>query len=493
MKAAQSIRQRQIQKQTLNLTPQLRQSLRLLQLSSLELEAEIEHTLESNIMLERDDDADTTPAPGETASPELSTGEETDATGLKLDGSDPDVDVPGDTDWSDPPDTWLPSSSAVPNEENGTEPYEYLEIHTGTLTEHLLQQIHLEAPNDTLQFVATTIIYSLDRDGFLTTPLEDIMAMLHGTNPTLTMEDLQHGLRLVQAMEPVGVAARDLRECLLLQLEQHPPSQPFLEEAITLVQDHMQLLAKRDSCTLQRRTRFKRARLEGAMRLIRSLDPRPGGRFNLRNTEYLSPDIRVWKNSRGQWQAELTRAHLPRLRINRHYRSMTKNLAEKTENAFLRTHLQEANWFLSALEKRANTVYRIATCIVTRQQEFFEHGLEFMKPMALQDIAQELDLHQSTISRASNGKYMETPHGIYELRRFFSGSLPTIGGSPCSSTAVQALIAKLIAEEDPKKPISDSQLVKLLNARGLYVARRTINKYRQTMSIPSSSERRQSF
>ncbi|MFQ5659695.1 MAG: RNA polymerase factor sigma-54 [Gammaproteobacteria bacterium] len=472
--------------QSLTMTPQLQQAIRLLQLSSMELETEIQDALESNMMLELDEERVETGA----ASPEETT--ERDEAGQEaFDLKDnlssniiPD-DLPVDSAWEDIYDGNIGYTRYQPVEFPGIENQDTQER---SLRNHLLWQLNLTPVNETDKAIAVTIIDALDDDGRLTSTAEDILAIL-GDDMDVGLDEVEAVIRLVQSMEPVGVAARDLKECLSLQLAQCDPATMGLMTARELVSKHLQLLASHDYNQLMRRMKLSREALTEAVALIQSMNPRPGGQVQDTKIQYVTPDVYV-KKEKGVWKVELNTDTTPHLRINSGYAGMIRRADNSTDNTSLKAHLQEARWFIKSLQSRSNTLLRVATAIVERQRAFLEYGEEAMKPLVLHDIAESLDMHESTISRVTTRKYMHTPRGIFELKYFFSSHVSTDFGGVCSSTAIRALIKKLISAETPHKPLSDSKIAAILADQGIRVARRTVAKYREAMTIPPSNERK---
>lgn len=490
--------------QQLTMTPQLQQAIRLLQLSTVELQLEIQQALESNLMLEAvedgedeagaDAEADAGPDGAETA-PAAGADEGIDPGGegpgeleapAATTESIPD-ELPVDSGWEDVYDNaWLPASGDDGEEREVTE----IRGSTAeTLRDHLLWQLNLTPFSETDAAIALAIIDAIDDDGYLSAPLEDIC---QGLAPELEVEaaEVEAVLHRIQRFDPVGVGARDLRECLLVQLAQLPAETPWRDEAIRLVDEHLNLLAGHDYAQLRRKLRLDETGLREVVELIRSLNPRPGSALPGPEPEYIVPDVFVRKQ-RGTWRVELNPEALPRLRINPRYAALVRRADSSEENAYLRSHLQEARWFLKSLQSRNETLLKVATCIVERQRAFLEYGEEAMKPMVLRDVAEAVGMHESTISRVTTQKYMHTPRGIYEFKYFFSSHVGTTDGGECSATAIRAMIRRLIAAEDPRKPLSDSKIAQLLHEReGVNVARRTVAKYREAMAIPPSNERR---
>ena len=466
------------------MTPQLQQAIRLLQLSSVELNLEVQGALDSNMMLELDEEntielQTATPEPGET---ELNGSEDPET--FAHDGIP--EDLPVDTAWEDIYDaTAYYSRSGDLTEYYGQE---YQDNGDRNLQHHLLSQLELVTLPVTDKAIAIALIDAINDDGYLTASLEEIRATL-SADLDVEPEEIEAVLHLVQTFEPPGVGARDLAECLNLQLTQLEPDTRWLDEARKLVSRHIQLLAEHDYKTLMKLMELNREELEQVVELIQSLYPRPGGQVQEAHTEYVVPDVQV-KKSGGAWKVELNTDALPRLRINSDYAGMVRRADNSADNVSLKNHLQEARWFIKSLQSRSETLLRVATCIVERQRAFLEYGEEAMKPLVLHDIADTLGLHDSTVSRVTTRKYMHTPRGVFELKYFFSSHVGTDQGGTCSSTAIRALIKKHIQAEKPEKPLSDSKIAELLSGQGIQVARRTVAKYRESLSIPSSSERK---
>lgn len=473
------------------MTPQLQQAIRLLQLSTLELQTEIQDALDSNMMLELDDGGDE--APDFPAEMPTETREDMPELELKDDINSPELsaeltgDLPVDTAWDDVFDENI-SYSSSPSTGN-TDYFENQKPRETTLSEHLLWQLNLIPVSEADKAIAMTIIDELDQDGYLQITVEDIVPLLDeeiGAGP----EEVAAVLRLVQMMEPAGIGARDLRECLLLQLAQCDQNTPWLAKAREAVNHHMHLLAAHDYNQLIKKLGLDRNQLSETIALIQSLNPRPARQIQDDAIEYIVPDIYV-KKQNGHWLVELNGDATPRLRINAGYANMIKRADGSADNNSLREHLQEARWLIKSLQSRSETLLKVSTCIVERQQPFLEHGEQAMRPLVLHDIAEQLGMHESTISRVTTRKYMHTPRGIFELKYFFSSHVSTDDGGAASSTAIRAFIKKLVAEEDTQKPLSDSRIAKVLGEQGIQVARRTVAKYREAMSIPPSNERKQ--
>lgn len=467
--------------QHLTMTPQLQQAIRLLQLSTLELQTEVQQALESNLMLEE--------APEEESSIVGANGE-ADRTSPEADVQPLDIpeELPVDSAWDDIYDA-APTFSSAAEEGGGPEIENQRSIGT-SLKDHLYWQIGLSHLSDTDKIIAAALIDAIDEDGYLRTPLEDIQRSVTHTGGTeVAIEEVEAVLRRVHHLDPVGVGARDLRECLLLQLQQEAVESPWREPALRLVDSYLDVLAAKDYAQLTRRMHLTKEELQHVIALVQSLNPRPGAQIHPTPVQYVVPDVFVRKH-KGAWVVELNPEAMPRIRINSYYASLIRRADNSADNNCLKAHLQEARWFLKSLKSRSETLLKVATCIVERQKAFLEHGEEAMKPMVLHDVAEVVGMHESTISRVTTQKYMHTPRGIYELKYFFSSHVSTHSGGEASSTAIRALIKKLIAAENPRKPLSDSKLASILSDQGINVARRTVAKYREAMIIPSSNERK---
>ncbi|HEI0601485.1 TPA: RNA polymerase factor sigma-54 [Escherichia coli] len=465
--------------QQLAMTPQLQQAIRLLQLSTLELQQELQQALESNPLLEQIDTHE-----------EIDTRETQDSETLDtadaLEQKEMPEELPLDASWDTIYTAGTPSGTSgdyiddeLPVYQGGT---------TQTLQDYLMWQVELTPFSDTDRAIATSIVDAVDDTGYLTVPLEDILESMG--DEEIDIDEVEAVLKRIQRFDPVGVAAKDLRDCLLIQLSQFDKTTPWLEEARLIISDHLDLLANHDFRTLMRVTRLKEDVLKEAVNLIQSLDPRPGQSIQTGEPEYVIPDVLVRKHN-GHWTVELNSDSIPRLQINQHYASMCNNARNDGDSQFIRSNLQDAKWLIKSLESRNDTLLRVSRCIVEQQQAFFEQGEEYMKPMVLADIAQAVEMHESTISRVTTQKYLHSPRGIFELKYFFSSHVNTEGGGEASSTAIRALVKKLIAAENPAKPLSDSKLTSLLSEQGIMVARRTVAKYRESLSIPPSNQRKQ--
>ena len=440
-------------RQHLTLTPQVQQALKLLQMSALEFAQEMDEALAANPFLEENPEAQTPP--------------------LRDAATVDDVVVPQEQS-SGPPierdqEDWGSASDSQP-----------------TLAQHLREQLMISPMGERDRALAHMIVDSLDDDGYFKMTFEELAALVppeHDVRP----EDFLAALRMVQSLDPAGIGARSLDECLLLQLQMLPEDTEGREVAMRIVQGHLPLLANREWARLQHAVGCDEPMLHTARALIRSLDPRPGHRFGPQEARYVVPDVIV-KKLRDRWVAIINPASLPRVRLNRAYAEAIQN--KNASNQSLARHLQEARWLLRSIEQRFATIQRVADAIVARQRGFFEYGEVAMKPLTLKLIAGELGLHESTVCRVTNNKYMATPRGLFEFKHFFSRRLATENGGAASATAVRAVMKELIAAEDPRAPLSDAELARLLAQQGLKVARRTITKYRALMRLPSVDVRR---
>ncbi len=481
--------------QQLTMTPQLQQAIRLLQLSTLDLQQEIQQALDSNPMLELPEEDDA-PAPlngdyagagGEVAEPTATAAENSSGDDLAVDGTwEQDIpdELPVDTRWDDV----YPTTSGSSGSDEDFDLDSRNSV-TESLQDHLRWQLNLTRMSDTDRVIALAIIDAIDPQGRLTSEPEDIHQVLREDDEDLDLEEVLAVWHRIQQFDPPGVAARDLRECLLIQLNQLSADTDWLDEARMLVDKYMPLLGNRDYAQLMRRTRLREDELKQALLLIQTLNPTPGSSIAQGSTEYIVPDVFVRKQ-RGRWHVELNPDIAPRLRINADYAALVRRSDSSADNTYLRDNLQEARWFLKSLQSRNETLLKVATRIVEHQRGFFDYGEEAMKPLVLHDIAEAVGMHESTISRVTTQKYMHTPRGIFELKYFFSSHVSTDSGGECSSTAIRALIKKLVAAENPRKPLSDSKITELLGEQGIQVARRTIAKYREALMIPPSNERK---
>ncbi|MDB9565845.1 RNA polymerase factor sigma-54 [Providencia rettgeri] len=469
--------------QQLAMTPQLQQAIRLLQLSTLELQQEIQLALETNPLLEQEElNPETESIDSLNENADTSELDTKDA----LENHDMPDELPLDTNWDEIYTAGTPSGTS--NDYNFDELPVYQGETTQTLQDYLTWQAELTPFTDTDRAIATAIIDSIDDSGYLTTAISDIHEGID--NPEISIEEVIAVLKRIQHFDPLGVAAQDLKECLLIQLSLYPQQTDGLQDAKRIISNHIDLLANRDFRQLGKLTRLKEDALKTAIDLILTLNPKPGQSINTGESEYVIPDVLV-KKIAGHWQVELNTDSIPKLSINNHYASMLNNSANEDDSQYIRSHLQDAKWLIKSLESRHETLLKVATCIVEQQQEFFELGEEHMKPMILADIAYQVDMHESTISRVTTQKFLHSPRGIFELKYFFSSHVNTDTGGEASSTAIRALVKKLVAAENPAKPLSDSKLTSMLAEQGIQVARRTVAKYRESLSIPPSNQRKQ--
>jgi len=464
--------------QHLTLTPQLQQSIRLLQLSTLELNQEIERFLQENPLLERDegvdDDGPAPPAAGPLTPEYTSTTTTSTSSEKEEDGNRSEIPEV-DAEWRDD------GAGAYGGHDDGEDSeFPQLAADSPSLREHLLWQINLLQCPDRDKRIVAMLVDTLDDDGYMTQDLEELAAMFPA-EMELEPSELAIALAHLQHLEPPGIAARSLSECLSLQLEALPKDTPFRADALTTVRNHLDLLAARDFAKLKKLLRCTDDILRGIQGLIISLNPRPGAEFSKNETRYIVPDV-VVKKTKGLWRASLNPDAMPRLRINRMY----ADILHRNRDASLQQlsgQLQEAKWLIKNVQQRFETILRVSQAIVDRQRHFFEHGEVAMRPLVLREIADTLGLHESTVSRVTTQKFMLTPRGIFELKYFFGSHVTTETGGACSATAIRALIKQLVAEEDSRKPLSDSQISEILGKQGIVVARRTIAKYRESLQI----------
>lgn len=500
--------------QSLTMTPQLQQAIRLLQLSTLDLQQEIQEALESNPMLELEDEfnsgSDTEAnSDNESNKEDQSKSESDNANGSDNTDSELDnytataedswqesipEDLPVDSGWDDVYQESLYTLSSAPSDDDGS----YLEQRgtiTETLQDHLLWQLNLSGLPEGDRVIAEAIIDSIDPDGYLSSPIEEIYEGLQ-TRPEfqnkeyeLEIEDVQAVQGFIQHLDPIGCAVKDLQECLLVQLETLDINAFLLEKTRKLITLYLDLLGSRDFTQLMRRLRVKEPELQEMIELIRSLNPKPGSSISTEHAEYITPDLFVTREQ-DHWKVDLNPDIAPKIRIHGAYSGLIKRADNSRDNTFMKNQLQEARWFLKSLHSRNETLLKVGIEIVKRQQAFLEIGEEGMKPLVLHDIADAIGMHESTISRVTTQKYIHTPRGIFELKYFFSSHVGTTAGGEASSTAIRAMIKKMIADEPPRKPFSDSKLANMLAEQGIKVARRTVAKYREAMNIPPSNERK---
>jgi len=485
--------------QQLTMTPQLQQAIKLLQLSTLDLQREIQEALESNLMLESADEADAEVDNAELETSRRGQDAQVDSEVRPEQSSMPD-DLPVDSSWSDTYDSYIASSAGTGATSSGAGADGGAELdpfaqhsRPQTLHDHLEWQLNLSrlAPRD--RVIADALLDAIDANGYLRAEIDDLVGAIADPDANgdeaVEADEVEAVLHRIQALDPPGIGARSLRECLLLQLRYLPAEQPYRSEAIAICENHFSALSRNDLDDLRRHTKLASDTLREALALIRSLHPRPGSLVADVRPEYVIPDVVVQKRQ-GSWTVELNPETTPRLRVNPGYLKLIRRADDGPDNTCLKTHLQEARWFIKSLASRNDTVLRVATKIVELQQNFFEYGEEAMKPLVLRDVADSLELHESTVSRVTTQKYMHTPRGTFEFKYFFSSHVNTASGGECSSTAIRAFIRKLVAAETPSKPLSDNKIAGILTEQGINVARRTVAKYREAMGIPPSNERK---
>lgn len=448
------------------LSPRLQRAVRLLQMSSLDFSQVVRDALDNNPFLETED--------GDQATDTSSLDEVQAVADLPLDGGTDGVG-------------WGAEPIARARQVDGDGVFDTLQAQT-TLADHLLAQLNLLSLTERDWALAAAVIESLDDDGYLRTPLQEVGGLVP-LDPPAEADELAVALCRVQSLEPAGVGARDVVECLLLQVPQ-VPGEERRALAARILRECVQCLASRDMNAVARRMGVPLADAESACLAIRRLDPRPGWKFGAPSVQYVTPDVIVRK-VRGQWTAVLNDAVVPRVRLNRGYAELFRR-HRNADNAELGAHLQEARWTVRNVEQRFSTILAVAQAILKRQHRFLAYGAMAMKPLALREIAQEVGVHESTVSRVTNNKFMATPCGVFELKYFFSRGLATASGGACSPTAIRGLIQELIAAEPPRQPLSDVEIARQLAFQGLQVARRTVTKYRQLLKIEAAERRRAS-
>jgi len=472
--------------QQLAMTPQLQQAIRLLQLSTLDLQQEIQEALDSNPLLEVEENSD------EPSSEESSHNEEKEPT---VEVAEPEVkdsseliekseisnDLEIDTTWDDVYSANTGSTGIALDDDTPV----YQGETTQSLYDYLIWQLDLTPFSETDRTIALTLIDAIDDYGYLTISTQDILESFD--NEEIEIEEIEAVRKRIQQFDPLGVASINLQDCLLLQLATYPEDTPWLAEAKLVLTNHIDQLGNRDYKLIIKETKLKEAELREALKLVQQLDPRPGSRIASEHAEYVIPDVSVFKDH-GKWVVTINPDSIPRLKVNQQYAALGKG--SSPDSQYIRSNLQEAKWLIKSLESRNETLLKVAKCIVEHQRDFFEYGEEAMKPMVLNDVALAVDMHESTISRVTTQKYMHTPRGIFELKYFFSSHVSTDNGGECSSTAIRALIKKLVAAENSAKPLSDSKIAALLADQGIQVARRTIAKYRESLGIAPSSQRK---
>jgi RNA polymerase sigma-54 factor len=485
--------------QQLTMTPQLQQAIKLLQMSTLDLQQEIQQALESNLMLESAEDDHAEPEAEDARFPAQDDAslpldqQREDArldSALRPERDDMPTELPTDSEWSDTFDSHIPNGSAGagnPSSDNADFDLFAQRSRPQTLQDHLNWQLNLARLDPRDRAIAEALVDGIDTNGYLRLDLDELPEILD--DPELERDEIDAVLHLIQSFDPAGIAARDLRECLILQLRALSDSEPARTHALRICEQHFDALARNDLDSMRRATKLNDDELAQALTLIRSLNPRPGSGVADVRPEYIKPDVLVRRRN-GSWTVELNPESTPRIRVNESYRQLIRRADKAADNQCLKSHLQEAQWFIKSLLSRNDTVLRVATKIVELQQDFFDFGEEAMRPLVLRDIAETLELHESTVSRVTTQKYMHTPRGTFEFKYFFSSHVNTTSGGECSSTAIRAFIRKLVAAETPNKPLSDNKIADALSTQGIQVARRTVAKYREAMGIPPSNERK---
>jgi len=481
--------------QHLTMTPQLQQAIRLLQLSTLDLKQEIQDALDSNLMLETEEEGKQREQSSENAEQPTSKDNATETTSndinnereVQIEAESMPDELPVDNTWEELYDTTAPMGSGPAL--SGDDHSEYLAQQSAgeTLHDHLIWQMQLSHFSDLDMRIAEAIIDGVNEDGYLTTELDDIVAMF--ADDEVEMDEVLAVLHRVQDFDPPGVAARDPHESLLIQARQLSNEFDYREQTIELLENHFDLLTSRDEAQLKRRMKINDEDLSEILLLIRSLNPRPGTAIPGAAPAYIEPDVFVFKQN-GNWRVELNPDAAPRLRVNASYAGLIRRADNSSDNVTMKNHLQEARWFIKSLQSRNETLLKVANCILEFQKNFFEYGEEAMKPLVLRDVAEAVEMHESTISRVTTQKYMHTPRGTFEFKYFFSSHVSTASGGEASATAIRALIKKLIAAEKPNKPLSDNKIATILADQDIKVARRTVAKYRESMTIPPSNERK---
>ncbi|WP_284090046.1 RNA polymerase factor sigma-54 [Acinetobacter pittii] len=468
---------------SLSLTPQLQQAIRLLQLSSLELEQEIQIQLDSNPLLEKIEEESLTESLAALEN------KESDDLTTELNADHLPDDLPVDTEWDD---VYTHQSTALATPEfEEREDNRQVQL---SLKEHILEQVNLLHFSKIDQLIAYCIVDALDDKGFLDAEIEEIiLAAQQLLNEMDIEEEIEEDevlvvLKHIQRLDPLGIGSRNLAECLKIQLEFLPKDVEYLNEAKNLLQ-YYELLIANDLNKLLKQTGLTKDQLKFAINLLKTLKPYPGMDFDKQESDYQIPDVVVSKKDL-HWQVQLNPDVLPKLRINSFYSSMIRRADQSEDNLYLRNQMLEAKNFIKSIDERHKTLLKVASCIVEHQKVFLEIGPEAMKPLVLRDVAEEVELHESTVSRVTTNKYMLTPRGLFELKYFFSSHVGTTAGGEASSTAIRAMIKKLVANENPRKPLSDNVIATLLKDEGIEVARRTVAKYRESLHIPSSSERK---
>ncbi|MDW6018793.1 RNA polymerase factor sigma-54 [Vibrio plantisponsor] len=474
--------------QQLAMTPQLQQAIRLLQLSTLDLQQEIQEALDSNPLLDVEEPGDeqtsveslTNSHEEKDNSADILEIEPQDSSEL-IEKSEISAELEIDTTWDDVYSANTGSTGIALDDDMPV----YQGETTQTLQDYLLWQLDLTPFSENDRSIALALIDAIDDYGYLTVSLEDIQENFHSEE--IELDEIEAVRKRIQQFDPLGVASLNLQDCLLLQLATYPADTPWLDSAKQILANHIDQLGNRDYKVILKETKLKEEDLREVLQLIQQLDPRPGSRIASEHAEYVIPDVSVYKEH-GKWIVTINPDSVPKLKVNQQYANLGRG--NSADSNYIRTNLQEAKWLIKSLESRNETLLKVAKCIVEHQRDFFEYGEEAMKPMVLNDVALAVEMHESTISRVTTQKYMHTPRGIFELKYFFSSHVSTDNGGECSSTAIRALIKKLVAAETPAKPLSDSKIAALLADQGIQVARRTIAKYRESLGIAPSSQRK---
>ncbi|CAM2846173.1 MULTISPECIES: RNA polymerase factor sigma-54 [Vibrio] len=474
--------------QQLAMTPQLQQAIRLLQLSTLDLQQEIQEALDSNPLLDVEEPGDelssveslTNSHEEKDNSADILEIEPQDSSEL-IEKSEISAELEIDTTWDDVYSANTGSTGIALDDDMPV----YQGETTQTLQDYLLWQLDLTPFSENDHSIALALIDAIDDYGYLTVSLEDIQENFHSEE--IELDEIEAVRKRIQQFDPLGVASLNLQDCLLLQLATYPKDTPWLDSAKQILANHIDQLGNRDYKLILKETKLKEEDLREVLQLIQQLDPRPGSRIATEHAEYVIPDVSVYKEH-GKWIVTINPDSVPKLKVNQQYANLGRG--NSADSNYIRTNLQEAKWLIKSLESRNETLLKVAKCIVEHQRDFFEYGEEAMKPMVLNDVALAVEMHESTISRVTTQKYMHTPRGIFELKYFFSSHVSTDNGGECSSTAIRALIKKLVAAETPAKPLSDSKIAALLADQGIQVARRTIAKYRESLGIAPSSQRK---
>jgi RNA polymerase sigma-54 factor len=467
----------------LSMTPQLQQSIRLLQLSSIELQAEIQEALEENPLLEIEENFDYI----NTSNQQEEEGDGSENSPLEIENIPTELQT--DSEWEDTFENQR-TTSASHSQTISSDIIRDDEDESGqSLQEHLLWQMRLTPFSELEQLIAIHIIDAIEDDGYFKGSLEDIGLSLGG-DYDVNLDEIELVLHRLQHFDPIGVGSRDLRECLLTQLHLFEHNNSEQTELLTvLIDQYLDVLANRDYRQIKSALKITDEELTELVELIQLLKPRPGYQIQVDKTEYIAPDVYVRKLN-NRWQLSLNVDNTPKLKVAEHYAQLIKRADNSTDNVYLKNHLQEARWFIKNLQSRNDTLLKVTEAIINRQKGFLEYGDEALRPLILQNIAEEVEMHESTISRITTRKYLHTPRGIFELKYFFSSHVNTDSGGECSATAIRAIIKKIVHAENIRKPLSDSKIADILGEKGIKVARRTIAKYRESLAIPPSNIRK---